>query len=251
VSVRSLRRGAIAASRVSALSPFDALSAEVLADSPAGFWPLNETSGTTANDISGNARHGTYTSSYALASAVGSLLAVDLTGGYVNVPDNAAFSAGAGASGLMTVEAWVRFDTLAAQMNIVTKGAASNYEFDFRLGDSVSNALAAVTYTSAGGGLMATTQTAGQVAATTDYHLAMTLDYAAKLLIVYRNGAELVRDSASSSPSEFSSNGTAALQIGRRGDAAGAVLDGKIGCVAYYPTALSAARILAHYEAGT
>ena len=246
MSVRSLRRGSIAASRVTALS----YDAEVLADSPSGYWKLNETSGTNAADSSGNGRDGTYTGSYTLASAVGSRSAVDLTGGYVNVPDNAAFSAGAGASGLFTVEAWVRFDTLAAQMDIITKGAASNYEFDFRLGDSVSDAIAGVTYTPAGGALMATTQTAGQVAATTDYHLVMTLDYAAKLLIIYRNGTELVRDSASASPSEFSSDGTAALQIGRRADAGGTVLDGKIGCVAYYPTALSAARVLAHYTAG-
>lgn len=35
----------------------------VLADSPLGYWRLGESSGTTANDSSGNARHGTYAGS--------------------------------------------------------------------------------------------------------------------------------------------------------------------------------------------
>lgn len=32
----------------------------ILADSPVAYWPLNETSGTTATDLSGNGKHGTY-----------------------------------------------------------------------------------------------------------------------------------------------------------------------------------------------
>ena len=35
-------------------------SAEVLADSPLGYWRLGETSGTTLSDSSGNTRHGAY-----------------------------------------------------------------------------------------------------------------------------------------------------------------------------------------------
>lgn len=33
---------------------------EIVADSPLGYWPLDEASGTVARDVSGNAQHGTY-----------------------------------------------------------------------------------------------------------------------------------------------------------------------------------------------
>lgn len=222
----------------------------MLADSPAGLWPLDEATGTVAYDRSGNGRNASYNGSYSFGRRVGRVPAADLSGGYVNVPDDNAFSAGAGASGTFSVDLWVQFDTVAAQMNLITKGAASNYEFDFRLGDSLSTALAGVTYTAAGGALMNTTQTAGDVAVGVPYHLAMTLDYSAKLLIIYRNGVELVRDTTSNDNASSITNGTAAMQIGRRGDAAGATLDGQIGYVGYYPTVLSAARVAAHYAAG-
>lgn len=229
-------------------SVFDDLAAEVLADSPAGFWPLDETSGTTAADLSGNGRDGTYTGSYSLGSAVGSLPGVDLTGGYVSIPDNAAWSSSAGANGLLTVEAWVKFDTLAAQMNVVCKGAASNYEFDFRTGDATASAFLGQVYTSAGGVVMGPGQAADQVAAGIVLHLVFTYDRAAQSLIVYKQGVALSSDSTASSTA---SDGTAPLLIGERADGAGVTLDGQIGCVAIYPTALSAARIAAHYAAGT
>ena len=41
----------------------------VLESSPAGLWMLDETSGTTANDLSSNARHGSYVAGYTLAQA--------------------------------------------------------------------------------------------------------------------------------------------------------------------------------------
>lgn len=55
---------------------------EVLADSPSLYWKLQDTSGTTATDSSGNARHGTYngtvTTHYALNQSV-SMLSSDTT----------------------------------------------------------------------------------------------------------------------------------------------------------------------------
>lgn len=44
-------------------------SSKVVQFGPLGYWPLNETSGTVANDISGNARHGSLVSSPILAAA--------------------------------------------------------------------------------------------------------------------------------------------------------------------------------------
>lgn len=72
----------------------------VLADSPAGLWMLNETSGTQATDLSGNGRHGSYVAGYTLAQAgPGSVVskAVALAGegsgtGRVTFPNSAASS---------------------------------------------------------------------------------------------------------------------------------------------------------------
>ena len=46
-------------------SGYDAV---VLADSPAGYWKMDETSGSTVVDYSGNDRHGTYFNSPTLAA---------------------------------------------------------------------------------------------------------------------------------------------------------------------------------------
>ncbi|BDD79829.1 hypothetical protein [Burkholderia phage FLC9] len=42
----------------------------VLADAPYAYYPLNESAGTTANDLSGNARHGTYAGNMTLGSGM-------------------------------------------------------------------------------------------------------------------------------------------------------------------------------------
>ena len=227
----------------------DELLREMLADSPSGLWPLTEVSGTVAYDRSGNGRNGTYTSTVNLGRRVGRVGAADLAGGYVTIPDADAFSSSAGAGGLLTVDAWVRFDTLAAQMQVVSKGSSGQYEFDFRTGDSLSTALSVQMYTLAGSAIMATSQVAGQVAADTLYHLAFTYIRASALLTVYRNGVQMSQDTDAAGGNN-TANGTSALQIGRRADAAGTTLDGQIGYVGIYPTALSAARIAAHYTAG-
>lgn len=50
----------------------------VLADGPYAYWPLNETGGTVAADLSGNNRNGTYQAGAQLGAA---LLLLGMTGG--------------------------------------------------------------------------------------------------------------------------------------------------------------------------
>jgi hypothetical protein len=56
--------------------PWSVLDAEVLADSPRGYWRLDETSGTVMSDHSGNQRHGTYVAG--TTSLAGSIEAGDV-----------------------------------------------------------------------------------------------------------------------------------------------------------------------------
>lgn len=79
--------------------PNTAMQTAIAALTPVGYWILDESSGTTAFDSSGNGRHGTYAGSgYALQGIVGagavpySKFGVGGVTGRVVVPDNAAFS---------------------------------------------------------------------------------------------------------------------------------------------------------------
>ena len=84
--------------------PSPAYTDAVEASSPAAFWQLDEASGTTAADSSGNGYAGTYEGSYTLAAATAPTGAhsVDLTGGYVSTPFALPSSVSA-----VTYEAWV------------------------------------------------------------------------------------------------------------------------------------------------
>lgn len=79
------------------------LASEILADSPYGYWPLDDASGTTAVDASGNGRDGTYTGGVTLAQPglVGDAVALDGSTGYVDFGD--VFDIGAGVDYSMVV----------------------------------------------------------------------------------------------------------------------------------------------------
>ena len=69
-------------------NPYDVL---VLADSPVSYWPLDEASGTTANDLA-DSNNGTYTSGFTLGGAgpssnFGGSTAFNGSTGYVTVPN--------------------------------------------------------------------------------------------------------------------------------------------------------------------
>lgn len=94
-----------------------AYPAIILADSPTGYWQLNETSGTVAADSSGNGYTGTYTGGFTLGQtgipgylAADSVL-LDGSSGYINTtltpfPGVADFS----------VEAWVKTSSSSLQI---------------------------------------------------------------------------------------------------------------------------------------
>lgn len=88
----------------------------VLEDGPVGFWPLDETSGTVANDLSGNGYNGTYEDTYTLGSAplvlgYPSALFAGGSASAVFVGDVAAL---VGISTAWTLECWFKTTTVAA-----------------------------------------------------------------------------------------------------------------------------------------
>lgn len=217
---------------------------EVLRDRAIGYWPLDEPSGTVAFDRSGNSRNGTYTGTITpggRSSALGT--APDFGGGYVNIADNAAFSPQAGANGLLSIEAWAQIDVLGTLRYIFTKGDGGGYEWAIQA--NVGNFYTGIQWTP--GGADAIGPVDGGVVNTQLHHIAWVTSKAAQFGFLYMDG--VVIGSTNTSPAA-SSDGTSPVQIGRRGDGYANTWDGLIQHVAIFPTALSAARIKAHYVAG-
>jgi hypothetical protein len=130
------------------------LSDVILGLGPVGYWPLNETAGTQAVDLSGNGHHGTYSGTHTLANWAGGDgdNYADFRGGLVTIPDAAAFSANF-ASGL-TWGIFLRPEATQLGVNgariFMSKGAASNYEWVSGYSDGAAGRLRCNFFNAAG-----------------------------------------------------------------------------------------------------
>jgi hypothetical protein len=224
----------------------------VLADTPIGYWRLGEASGTTAVDQVG-ANPGTYSGGPTLgvagAPGHGSSTAVTLDGSsqYVTVPDAGALSPEAGATGELSLEAWVKLSALptGGPATVMAKGTTKGFEYGLRVRPDGSVEIR--LWTAGGSTYQAVASPAGAVTPGAWVHLVGTCDNGASCQ-VYVNGTQ--RASVSSGwGATPPSDGTAALTIGRRADGVQPLV-GTVGEVAVYGRALSASRVSAHYSAG-
>jgi hypothetical protein len=208
--------------------------ARVMADAPIAYWRLGETSGTTAVDEKTTV-NGTYAGGYSLGIA-GPLVndtnkAVDLNGtsGRVDVPDVPALRL----SSKVSIEAWVKPDTLTGSRWIVNRGTL--YYLYIDAGSTYFGVRApGGTYPYA----ITTTVTAGPW-----QHLVGTYDGAN--VILYRNGVNVAQTAAAGTIDAAAH----ALTLGSFSSAAN-FFDGSIDEVAIYGSALSAAVVLEHYRRG-
>lgn len=99
----------------------------------AGHWKLNEVSGTAVGDSSGNGRNGTASGTLWTTGKIGGGLKFDSVNDFVNFGDILDAS-----SGDMTVSAWVKFDQLDQDQNIIAKRHSANpwYGWIFAVGDT-------------------------------------------------------------------------------------------------------------------
>lgn len=101
------------------------LYAAVMALSPIGYWKLDETTGTTAIDSSGNGRNGTYAGTHTLAARDGY---ATFAGGSVTIPDDDVFSVAV--SGELTVFACFRLDANNNVLRaIASKAGGGSFEW--------------------------------------------------------------------------------------------------------------------------
>lgn len=225
----------------------------VLADAPLGFWRLSETSGTTAADLGSGANAGTYTGGVTVGQLgrLGGLSVPTFDGGtgLVLLPDIDALDGAAA----FTLEAWVNPAALAVGLNnVVSKWLANTQN---TLAMSVSNTGTVRVFVSPSltdAGNASGTATGNIVALNQWTHIAAVYDGSqtgnAARLVIYVNGVLRSMTFGGTIPATTPASGTAAVRIGQLGGAT-QWWNGGIADVAIYTTALSAARIAAHYAA--
>ena len=204
--------------------------------------------GTTAYDTSPQGLNGTLTNMAFTATSgrtnsgkVGKGVAFDGTDDAVSVPDNTIFSVNA--TNQLTVSTWVNFTSLSARQCVVCKGGNTQYEWEIR--NESNGTFSVLLYTSAGSTYMGGTLT--KVLSTdTWYKIAFSVDLNVPKMDVYVDGVKLQTYTATSGSY---TNGTAALQVGRRGDNVHA-LSGFVDETKVYNYALSASEIALDYNQG-
>jgi hypothetical protein len=221
----------------------------VLEDNPYAFYPLNETSGTTAFDMSGNNRNGTYGTNISLAQ--NSLLST--TSKYPYLPGTAAgvinISAAANfITTTWTVECWINISaftntsstTKFRTASIISNGTTDTSHLNIAAANTTNTVDNCFWYQpSSGGDKYTSANTIPSVGTST--HLVIT--YNSGSLSYYLNG-NLVQTLSNA----INATANSTLNIGGAGWVCGP-LEGYIGEFAVYSTALTAARIAAHYLA--
>lgn len=200
------------------------LPTAIMALSPIGYWKLDEPSGTTATDSSGNGRNGTYTGSgFTLQGATGGdgNLYVDLGNGgnssHINFADANWQSINDG-SGKKTIFLLAKPDSVAGTTRqfLISKGAGSNFEYGFAVNESSAGLINGRVWTSGGSGIQ---QSQGTVNASTNWNaiaFCMNGVLNSDVIFIYRNGTDITNNTGSAASGY--TNGTAALQIGWRAD---------------------------------
>ncbi|NND02660.1 MAG: hypothetical protein HKN91_07725 [Acidimicrobiia bacterium] len=236
-------------------------SAEVLADSPAVYWRLDETAGSTAVDVVGGV-DGTYTGGVLLGLVGlvtdGTSAGLDGVDGFVDVPDSALINLG-GPIEERSIELWFSAADVTSRQVIYEEGGNSRginiYVEDgnlyFGAWNRTNNGDGTTPW--AGGEIFLSTP----VATDTIHHVVLTLDQPSDELLGYINGVEVV---SSGGIGRLYAHG-ADIGIGAMNNQArfvsggqtgsGFYLDGQIDEVAVYNSVLSAARVAAHYSSGT
>lgn len=227
----------------------------VAADTPLGWWKLNEMSGTTAADSGSGGNAGTYTAGYSqmqvgpVIDGISYATKLDGSTGFINIGDIAAFRF----TGAFSVEAWIKTIGVGnALVPVVAKCLHDLSTGGWAICQN-TNAIRVLVYTAAGAPII----DFSGIKAINDgawHHVVVTWDgtTSANHAIIYVDG---VSDQTGTAVAGTVGTPAQSLRIGSFADAGGTFFGyngtaGNIGEVALYTSVLSATRIAAHYAAG-
>jgi hypothetical protein len=222
-------------------------SETVLRDAPSLLLPLNDTSGTTAEDLSGNNLDGTYQNTPTLAvpgplrnHATNRAVKFNGSDEYVTVADNALIDLG---SNVFTLEIWVKPTSFADYGTLFDKGRATANAY--RLGLEVTTGKLVLyenVSSPAHGGVIMTSSTGLDLNKWS--HVVVTKNGSSSATM-WLNGVDVSGSFTNRTINASSSD----LEIGRRVGSS-EYLAGSMAWAAIYPAVLSEARVKQHYHAG-
>jgi Concanavalin A-like lectin/glucanases superfamily len=218
---------------------------EVIADNPDGYWRLGESSGTTAVDEIG-ANNGTYINSPTLGDA----------GAIGGDSDTAITFAGTGNQGVncgsvanyttsdFTIEFWINAVSFASTANavvcvVIFRGQYQQTGYYVGIGTDGSVGL----NTNQSGAIQSTGTAAGAVSVLTWNHIVITRQ--GSTVLIYVNGVDVTSSAGTHTNPDSSPDQFVIGDYNANGWTPNATMDE----VAIYSTALSAARVAAHYNA--
>jgi RHS repeat-associated protein len=203
---------------------------QVLADAPSAYLRLNETNSSTAVDATGNGHNGTFYNGAQLGVPGSTDLAARLDG----VDDDIEATGGLSMNDTFTLEAWVKLNASGVSQRIFDRGSGT-----------------AALEINSGGALTLVDAGVGNVVSATR---TLTADGVFHQLVATKSGSSVHLYIDGSDVTGTVTNLTfptvnTGFILGRTSQGGGEHLNGDIDEVAIYPTALSAARVSAHYAA--
>lgn len=212
----------------------------VLADRPAGYWPLNDSGGSildqSGRDLSGTV-NGTLTRNVPGITAALPATRFDGTAAFVGLGAPAALDQ----ISAWSLEAWVYPTGNVGGSGIISSQFNSNVQYELGFGpQDVSSTLGVGFYN---GTWTTAVDPSGAIVGNVWYYIAGTWD--SSNLILYKNGLQIATTGSGQVPGHDSP-----FWIGKRHDST-QFFPGTIQHVAVYARTLTAPQILAHYRART
>ena len=208
-----------------------------------GCWLLNEGGGQIAVNSKGSALLNGGLTSGTTFKATQNGIGCNFTGSsYITIPDSDMWSPSASPNQQWTVSAWVRFDVVSGSIAVVSKGAASNYEWYIGFETTAGRQLEFLAWNAAG---ITATRASSNITPVVGrwYHLVATMKNTTSTpptSSIYVNGLFKATDSLT--VANTMANGTATLRFGNRADAVN-FLTGCVNNVMIWQRALSATEV--------
>ncbi len=211
----------------------------------AGYWKLDDGSGTSATDSSTNASTGTLTSGPTWTTGqIGGAVNFDGTDDYITAGDQATLET----NNSLAIGGWFKLDTLPSgnRMFLVTKGGTTSYyEYELNVNGANSNKIR-FTLGAIGGGAYLSTDSITAPTTGTWFHVMGVFDKSTLSVKVYYNG--VLEGTSTSTSGTLESTKNSNFNIGKRDDSAETELDGLADEVRVYDRTLSADEVAQLYR---